>query len=68
MFENIYPNMYDTDKFKGSTLEGKILRVVVSEVNVNVPQATILGFPWPEREVNLVDDKSAWEKMTWDSI
>ena len=45
MFENIYPNMYDTDKFKGSTLEGKILRVVVSEVNVNVPQATILGFP-----------------------
>ena len=32
MFENIHPNMYDADKFKGSTLEGKILRVVVSEV------------------------------------
>ena len=32
MFDNIHPNMYDADKFKGSTLEGKILRVVVSEV------------------------------------
>ena len=32
MFENIHPNMYDADKFKGSTMEGKILRVVVSEV------------------------------------
>ena len=32
MFENIHPNMSDADKFKGSTLEGKILRVVVSEV------------------------------------
>ena len=32
MFENIYLNMYDADKFKGSTLEGKILRVVVTEV------------------------------------
>ena len=30
MFENIHPNMYDADKFKGSTLEGKIL--VVAEV------------------------------------
>ena len=35
---------------------------------VNVPQTTILGSPWPEREVNLVEDKSAWEEMTWDSI
>ena len=32
MFENIHPNMYDGDKFKGSSLEGKSLRVVVSEV------------------------------------
>ena len=32
MFENIHPNMHDADTFKGSTLEGKILRVVVSEV------------------------------------
>ena len=32
MFEYIHPNMYDADKFKGRTLEGKILRVVVSEV------------------------------------
>ena len=32
MFENIHPNMYDADKFKGSNLEGKILRVVVTEV------------------------------------
>ena len=32
MFENIHPNMYDADKFKESTLEGKILRVVVTEV------------------------------------
>ncbi|CAH3015262.1 unnamed protein product, partial [Porites evermanni] len=31
MFENIHPNMYDAEKFTGSTLEGKILRVVVSE-------------------------------------
>ena len=29
MFENTHPNLYDADKFKGSTLEGKILRVVV---------------------------------------
>lgn len=32
MFENIHPNIYDGDKFKGSSLEGKSLRVVVSEV------------------------------------
>ena len=32
MFENIHSNMYDADKFKGRTMEGKILRVVVSEV------------------------------------
>ena len=32
MFENMHPNMYDAEKFKESTVEGKILRVVVSEV------------------------------------
>ena len=61
MFENIHPNMYDGDEFKGSSLEGKSLRVVVSEViyKHNVlrkcsPNDYVLGPPWPEREVNLV--------------
>ena len=35
---------------------------------VNVPQTTILGLPWPEREVNLVEHKSAEVKTISDSI